>query len=403
MVRAHSLLYAVYVCLIVSILCAALLYISTLYTTLNQFYNSREDLYLENQSVLNYALSIGDAENTVVNEENGISSGYQLKSHGLLKVAIVKSALKNDTVSSAHFIGHYADKQTALFLSGFSNPLSYSGKVTLIGNKNLPTKSIEVNFIHSTENKLISTGKIALSPSILPEINPEFKKAFEETNSPKLLLKDLERNKDSIYYNSFLNKTIEVQLPNASLQNVIIKGNFILYARDSILIKENNILEDVVIKAPIIKISKGFKGTFQAFATKKIALEEEVTLAYPSVLCIYNNSNEKSELTINRECSIYGAVILFGSPLEKIDDNEIVFSEKSKLIGDVFCSGKLMVKGSIFGSVYTNRFFSKTISGTYENCIIDAEIDITKRPNYFISIPLFKEKNEPYGVFKKVL
>lgn len=403
MVKAHSLLYAVYVCLIVSILCGALLYISTLYTTLNQFYNSREDLYLENQSVLNYALGIGDAENNTVNKENGINSSYEIRSHGLLNVVLARSVLKSDTICSVHFVGHYADKQTALFLSGFSNPLSYSGKVTLIGNKKLPTRSIEVNFIHSTQNKLLSTGSMELSPSILPEINPDFKSVFQETATTKVLLKDLERNKDSIYYNSFLNKTIEVQLPSANLQNVIIKGNFVLYAQDSISISKNNILEDVVIKSPIIKISKGFEGNFQAFATKKIELEEGVKLAYPSVLCIYNNSTEKSKLTINDDCLIYGAVVLFGSELQHIDDNEIVFSEKSRLIGDVYCTGKVMVKGSIHGSVFTNRFFSKTISGIYENCIIDAEIDISKRPEYFISIPLFKNKNKPYGVFKKVL
>jgi len=403
MVRAHSLLYAVYVCLIVAILCGALLYIATLYTSLNQFYNSREDLYLENNSALNYLLTIKEPVTDLVNEQTGIRSDYEIKPHGLLKVALVKSSLKNDTVSSGHFIGHYASKQMAVFLSGFSNPLSYSGNVVLIGDKKLPTLTLVQKSINNVPNKLTASGKIQLSERILPEINPDLKKQFEEEGTPGILLKDLEKQKDSVYFNSFLNKTVKVQLVSPSLQKVIMKGNFIIYAKDSIVIDKDNILEDVVIKAPVIRIKKGFKGNFQAFATKKIEVEEEVTLSYPSVLCIYNDSKQESRLRIGNQCSVYGAVICFGSPIQNIDANEIIFSENTRIIGDVYCTGKLMLKGKVFGSVYTNRFFSKTISGNYENCIIDAVIDVTKRPAYFISVPLFKNSNEIYGVSKKVL
>ncbi len=194
-----------------------------------------------------------------------------------------------------------------------------------------------------------------------------------------------------------------MELNSPLLENVIIKGNFILYAKDSITISANDVLEDVIIKAPIIKISKGFKGNIQAIATKKIVIEDDVILNYPSVMAIYNTSNEKSEMTINKNCSIYGAVVLFGTRLNNIDDNSIVLKEDTKIVGDVYCTGKLMVYGSVYGSVYTNKIFSRTSSGNYENCIINGEIDVTKRPNYFISIPLFKNKNEPYGIFKKVL
>jgi hypothetical protein len=56
MVRAHSLLYAIYISLIVSIICGALLYFANLYGQLNLYYNLQEELYLQNQSVVNYAL-----------------------------------------------------------------------------------------------------------------------------------------------------------------------------------------------------------------------------------------------------------------------------------------------------------------------------------------------------------
>lgn len=403
MIKANSLLYAVYVCLLVSILCGALLYFSSLYTMLNTFYNTREEMYIQNQSAMNYGLSQGDTENTILNDENGIVSSAEIKSFGLLNVIVVKSIFKKDTIASAQLIGHYASDQTALYLTNFSNGLSYAGNVTLIGDKKLPSKFIDEKYINNSLGNLKASGKIELSTNVLPEISSDFKKMFVAETTTRVLLKDIEMIKDSIYFNSFLNKAINVQLTSPLLQNKIIKGNFILHAKDSIVITANDVLEDVIVKAPVVRISKGFKGNIQVFADKKIMLEENVTLSYPSVLCVYNTSAEKSQLVINEDSAVYGAVVLFGNPIHSLDDNSVLLKEKTKIVGVVYCTGKLMIEGSVYGSVYTNRIFSQTASANYENCIINGNIDVTKRPDYFISIPLFKNKNEPYGVFKKVL
>lgn len=403
MVKAHSLLYAIYVCLIVSILCVALLYFANLYNLLNQYYNSHEELYIQNQSTLNYALSnAGDSEENLTNAETGLTSGFEIKPYGLLNIAIVKSSLKNDTVTSAHFIGKYPETKLAMFLPGLSNPISCSGDVKLIGDKKLPSKFIEERHINNLPTHLSTTGTITISDNILPEINPDFQK-FAETKTNQLLqLKDVERTNDTIYYNSFLHKAIEIELPTGFLQNITFKGNFILYVRDSISIRKNVVLEDVIVKAPIIKIENDFKGSLQAFATKKIEIGTNVTLRYPSVLTVYNNTDEKSALLVNESSTIYGAVVLFGSSLVNIDYNTIILMDKTKLIGDIYCTGKLMTGGKIYGSVYTNRFFAKTLAGTYENCIINTEIDVGKRPDYFVSVPLFKSDNKIYGTFKKI-
>ena len=403
MIKANSLLYAVYVCLIVSILCGALLYYSSLYNMLNQYYNSREDLYVQNQSAFTYALCNGDTENSVVDEDTGIKSDCIVKQHGLLDVVIVKSSLKNDTIASAHFTGPYANNKTAVFLSNFSNDLSYSGNVRLIGDKHMPSKFIEEKFLNNYQNNLTSIGTITLSNTGLPEINPDFNKVFDESNSKRFLLENVSRSNDSIYFNSFLNSTIDIEVSGTTLSNTIIKGNFILHAKDSLIIANTAVLEDVIVKAPIVKIAKGFKGNLQVFSSKKIEVDENVQLSYPSVLCLNNPSSKESTITINNNSSVYGAIVLFGSPLMNVDQNRIILNEKTLLVGDIYCTGELMLNGKVYGAVYTNRFFSKTKSSTYENCIINAEIDITKRPNYFISVPLFKDKKELYGAFKKVL
>jgi hypothetical protein len=403
MVKAHSLLYAIYVCLIVSIICGALLYFSNLYNQLNLYYNLQEELYIQNQSVLNFALGNKTIPVEIEKEGNsGIEGSYQTKSYGLLCLVLAQSFISNDTVSSVHFVGARNLDKTAIYLTNLSKSLSYSGKVKLVGDNQLPSTFIETSYINNSLNKLVTEGKITVSESKLPEINPDFKKIFFGVKSEITKLSDIEKPNDSLYYNSFFNITKEIQVKSI-LGNVIFKGNFILRSEDSIRVKKNTVLEDVILIAPKITFEEGFSGTVQAFATKGIELEEKVILNYPSVICVYNESVDESKIKIKKECQITGAVVLFGSNDTQIDKNSIEIDEKGLLFGDLYCSGKLMLKSNVYGSVYTNRFFLKTGSSSYDNMISDIEINTAKRPAYFISIPLFNTQKTAYGVIKKVL
>jgi hypothetical protein len=404
MVKAHSLLYAIYICLIVSIICSALLYFSNLYNQLNLYYNLQEELYIQNQSVVNFALGNKTAlEEILKDEDSGIEGSYQTKSYGLLHLLLAKSSVNNDTVVSAHFVGSFNTDKTAIHLSNFSRPLTYSGTVKLIGNNQLPSTFIETSYINNNLNRLLINGKTTVSGINLPEINPDFKKIFKGIPAQKIAVSEVDKPKDSLYFNSFFNETKEINV-NSVIGNVIFKGNFILQSKDSIRVHKNAVLEDVILIAPKITFESGFKGTVQAFATKGIELEEKVTLNYPSVICVYNESAiEESKIKIKRECQITGAIVLFGNPQEMIDKNSVEIEEDGFVFGDIYCSGKLLLKSKVYGSVYTNRFFYKTASSTYDNMIADIEINATKRPSYFIAIPLFETKKTAYGILKKVL
>jgi hypothetical protein len=403
MVRAHSLLYAIYICLIVSIICGALLYFANLYGQLNLYYNLQEELYLQNQSVVNYALGNKLAqEEFPVNENSGIEGKYIVKPYGLLTLLMANTALRKDTVAAAFFVGSYTKQKTAIHLANFSKGLSYSGQVKLIGDSFLPSLNIETSYINNKPNSLTNKGKITISEIILPRINSNFKNIFEGINAQKATLNEIEKPKDSLYYNSFFNQTKEVYVPSV-LNNMIFKGNFVLRSKDSIRVKKNSVLEDVILIAPKITFEEGFSGNVQAFALIGIELGSKVMLHYPSVLCVYNTSNEQSFITIKKECKIDGAVVLFGNQLENIDKNTITFQKDGLLLGDLYCTGKLDLKSKVYGSVYTNRFFLKTEVASYDNVIEDIEVNTEKIPSYFISIPLFDNQKEQYGIIKKVL
>lgn len=403
MVKAHSLLYAIYICLIVSIICGALLYFANLYNQLNLYYNLQEELYIQNQSVVNFALGNKIIPTEIEKDENsGIEGSYKTKQYGLLTLLLAESSVGNDTVTSAHFVGNYVTDKTAVYLTSISKSLSYSGNVTLTGNSQLPSTFIETAYINNSANKFTNNGKITISDIRLPEINPDFEKIFEETKGLQTALKDVEKPKDSLYYNSFFNETKDIYI-NSLLSNIIFKGNFILRSKDSIRIQKSTVLEDVILIAPKITFESGFKGTVQAFATKGIELEEKVILNYPSVLCVYNKNEEESKIIIKKESTISGGIVLFGNGADDFDKTSMEIAEEGLIFGDIYCTGKLALKSNVYGSVYTNRFFVKTMASSYDNTISDVEINASKRPAYFISIPLFNNQKSAYGILKKVL
>jgi len=399
MIKAHSLLYAIYICLIISLLCGALLYMSNLYNNLNLYYTTHEELYISNQSVVNYALGHLDNPQDTVPDNGGIKSAYSIRPYGFLKVLKAESYIYNDTVISAHFVGQYQEDKTCLYYPSFNFPLTYSGKVILNGKKYLPSTFIEPVFLSSEPNSINSSGEIVASEKTLPQIN-EFN--MWQNDLKTVALSSLQKVNDSVYFNSFLNETINISITSTTLSNVIIKGNFMLKSADSLYIKNNTVLNDVIVVAPKIAFEDNFNGSVQAFATKSIYVGKEVTLNYPSVLSLKNNTQQKSKITVGENTRIEGGVILYGNTFPDIENNIIETGKNCLIIGDVYCTGVLVFKGKVNGSVYTNRLMHATPTANYQNCLADGAIDAFGRPDYFLSLSLFNQSGK-YGLLKKLL
>lgn len=400
MLKAHSLLYAIYVCLIVAVMCAALLSYSGLYGRLNSYYNLQEELYLNNMSTVNFALGNKMIATEIPDDASGIKASFTTKPYGMLTLLLSVSSVRNDSVVSALFAGHYAAKSEALHLAGFSLPLSYSGNVTIKGDCVLPTASIARSYADNNPSNLTLSGTLTASTAALPEIDPKFKQIFAGDTGLKTTWANLEKNDESIYFNSFENETLQIDAGTV-VEGKTIKGNFILHAMDSILIRKNAILEDVIIIAPKITFEPGFSGTVQAFATANITAES-IKLDYPSVLCVYNASDKKASILVGKKSSIKGAIVLFGNAPRFTEQNMVSIDEGGLITGDVYCSGKLELKSDVYGSVYTNRFFYTTPSSTYENRITNLIINPYKRPAHFVPFPLFNDKKTGCGIAKKV-
>lgn len=403
MVRAHSLLYAIYICLLVALLCSGLLYFSNLYTQLNVHYNIQEELFLHNQSVVNFALGNKAEISEFPKEElSSIEGQYEIKQHGLISILTAKSFFRNDTISSCQMIGNFSRDKVGLYVANLSRGISYTGNVKIIGDCFLPSSLyIQTAYINNKPNFLTIQGNKSLSKIQLPEINKRFKKVFDGLPRIKSNLEETLTANNSIHYNSFKSQTKEIIVPSI-LGDRVIKGNFILRNKDSIRVLKNMVLEDVILMAPKISFEEGFKGNVQAFATEKITLEKNTVLNYPSVVCVYSRDASESMIKIQSRCKIQGSVVMFGNAIENQDKNKVEIEEGGSVLGDIYCSGKLNVKSNVYGSVYTSKIYHSTASAIYDNLIADVEINTQKIPQFYIKIPLFDTENTRYGIIKKI-
>ena len=58
--------------------------------------------------------------------------------------------MKNDTISSAHFVGQkVANTTTALYMANFTQPLTLSGEVIIKGNVFMPTERFKEAYINN--------------------------------------------------------------------------------------------------------------------------------------------------------------------------------------------------------------------------------------------------------------
>lgn len=402
MLKAHSLLYAIYICLLVSIICGALLYFFNLYSLLNLHYNLEEELYLQNQSTLNFALGNNLNETDFPIDENSpIRNSYNVKSYGLLNVVTTQSVFKNDTVTATHLIGSYNFLKTALYIANFTQDIAYNGKVKLNGTTYFPSNYVSPSYLTNEVNTFIHTGKKEISKLQLPKINPKFDRILEGFYSYKNTLNIDTKVKDSLFFNSFTKPTQEINI-GSNLSNIIIKGNYILRNNDSIRIAKSATLEDVIIVSPKISVEEGFKGNAQFIATQKINVGAKVVLNYPSALVLKSEENEETKIKIGKETKIFGTVVLFGNGMENIAKNSIAIEDKNLVIGSIYCTGKLDLQGTVYGSVFTNKVFRQTSSSVHENVLHNLTIDTTKKPNYFMDFPLFINPNTKYGIIKKL-
>lgn len=283
-------------------------------------------------------------------------------------------------------------KHPNLYLVENGRPISLCGDARIEGQCFLPKAGLKRAYIagkNYTGDKLVY-GTIQTANKQLPSLQVNFLEELIQVNGELIAWNEAE---DSIVV-SFGNNGLHYLSDHyISIQNTVIKGQVIVEAKDSIFVGRNAIIENAVLKSKVIYIEAGFSGTAQFFASERLILEDDVILKYPSVLCLIEEQfpTEKSaEIYIGERSQVIGTVFLFSKSPNFRKPLFLTVNSEGEIDGLVYCAGKTQLKGTINGSLYSEKLFLKTGASSYENHLLDGKI-LDQLPNDFVTVNLFKE------------
>lgn len=404
MVKAGSLLYAVYVCLLISIFSAVLLFIFTISLEFSSRQSIRDQLIDQCESCINFYLS--DSNNleseTVDIFGDGLVCELKKARWGAYTILNVKAFFKRDTVQKIGLVGeNSSDNKLALYLCDLGKELKISGITTIIGDMQLPKGGYKtVNILGNNYlNKPTINGHVSISQHNLPELI--YRKMNFLEGKEQMIFSQIKGQ--PIIFRSFNEETLIINLRKGErIDNINIKGNIIIKSNDTLHIDSTARIEDAIVYAPKVIVNDGFMGNLQIFADKEIVVGEKVKLEYPSSLVIYSDKYLfDKKITISMGSEVYGGVLIDGGNFDEKENNMIKVDEGSLIVGDLYCNGKLQLEGKVIGSVYAHKLEMETESGDYGNLLLNVSIEADNLPKGFIRLPLFtQDKKQMYGIVK---
>lgn len=410
MIRASSLFYAIVISIIIAIVSSSLILFA---------YLSR--IEFENSAVLQRLnLNVGSGLNLLLSRQSIIALNQQKvvdlygskddsvllsrKSWGAYEILLSKASFKHINVIHIAQVGYYPDsaKSYSLYLADQDKPLALCGDTKIKGTAFLPKAGVKRAYIEGQNftGAVMIDGRMKQSEKTLPEFNKMLidniqsilsKKTISENDSIMVIEKDL--SGDSLN-NSFINRPIVITSNNSiKISNGLYSGNVVIISSKQISVSADAIIKDIILAAPKIIIEANFKGNLQAFASDSIIVNKNVSLYYPSVLGIVkgNSTVNISAVVLNENDTLLGTIFSFKNDESILKEAAVVLKEKSFVTGQVYSNGYADVKGTIFGSLMSNKVILSTPSSVYENHLLNAVIDQTALSKYYTGINLVEE------------
>lgn len=315
------------------------------------------------------------------------SASLRLEPWGLYHLAICKGRNGSHIAQKAALLGQAPTGYFAnsLFLADHRQQLCLSGDSYLGGSCFLPGGSYKTATVLGkgfTGNQLPSG----------PVYSSFLKKVETQISSLAALKKNFADDQDSIDHTYSLrdwemhgswDKLPFPQIVHGNLQveGCQVSGKCILAASQHIIIEPDAKLDMVLLFGKHIHIKSGFNGRLQAFATESIRVDEDVKLAYPSVLILLPNKKEGGKIEVGENCILEGAIGVESEAEER--ESFVRISKGTVIEGHVWGMAKLELRGEVKGSVSTQYFTLQTAGRLYQNYVLDARIDVGELPQDF--------------------
>ncbi len=310
------------------------------------------------------------------------------------KTALVGTASNTDT--------------TALYLRDRQRPLVLAGKSKLTGNVYLPKQGLRMGNIAGNAylHKQLVFGEQRVSKEQLPPLDREILEQIDYLTSP-----DYQPNGETVtlrpgleLLNSFASPTAYIQDHNLTLEGVTLTGNIVVHALQSITVHPNTHLKDVLLIAPEIRIKDGVSGYFQAIASKHITVGKQCRLSYPTALVvqprldapIQNPIDLEPNILIDTGSEVHGMLLYLEDSEGYKHVPQIHITEGTTILGEIYCTKNLELKGSVLGRVYTDAFIALENGSIYQNHLYRGTIDRSSLPATYVGLPLDTDSAQNY-------
>lgn len=413
MLRGGSILYALLIAVIVTILSLSVLYIAYY----NRLYS--EKFYI-NQELHRRAYSLlFNANNEIYNLPEKINEKYPINSNlkqnhwGAFELITATAACGTDTVTKTALCGIPMPATNNITHAAFvcnikRYPVYLVGNTKLSGMFFFPEKGVDRGIAEAknyTGQIPYIKGKLNKSDRDLPLLSTHFtektKKQYVQfyQSGDSVVSLDIYPYPDSLS-NSFTHHTICYQSTQpVYIENTTLNGNIIIQSEKSITLAQTSKLTDVLLIAPQIKFEDEFTGNVHVLAKDSICTGKKVQLNYPSSLVIIENLKNEASISIGKENKISGMIIISGKTEPK-QKQLISIEDETEISGRIYCPGFVQLKGKLFGSVYCTSFTLKTSFSTYENYLLDVEINPLVLSPHYLTTPLLENEKEMYKIVK---
>ena len=390
------------ICLVLSIFCAA----SILFAYYNNLLwigaKTKSRVAMNVDSALKYmlqsnlnGLSLGSEYGLDLFGEGRDSVRFTAKAWGIFDWLRIEAYDGRFVRSKDVIIGYQTQDRSsiALYVSNNSpNSITLVGDARIYGNAWVPQGGIKAGYfdregysgtrlidgeIHASENRLLLFGndvviKIQKMIQLLGSVNQGFGRSIPESLS-----------------NSFSNSCLTYFSDKSIFVSSHLDGNILIISQSDIIVNYSADLDNVILVAPAIRFSSGFKGCLQAFATREIVLEEGVVLKYPSALVV--DSERGGKVDILENCQVNGLIL---SSCESDTEGLTRIAKSSVVNGQVITTGKCSHQGVINGQLFCKSLVIIDGSGEHLNFLKDGVVNRFGLSGQYLFLGILKEEKE---------
>ena len=309
---------------------------------------------------------------------------YRNEPWGCFQASGIKVTYKGRMKTTSFLYGaeHFRYGDASLYLADHDRPLSLTGDTYIEGKAYLPKSGLRSGFFQQKgfSRKNLIEGTIDSSSKQLPPLEAAFRKQLRNLGDriTDTLLTASGDAADSIEH-SFLNAAQQLVLPRKGiLTHQYLKGKLIVLSDSLIEIGPGAYLEDVLLVAPFIHFTSGFKGAVQAIALDSITAETGCVFEYPSAMVGIGRSNAIGNT--GATVTLHDGVTLHGMILGLAENNHsnikpvVKVKAGATVKGLVYNEGYTYLNGRMEGAVFTHFFFEQRGPMSMENILIDATI-----------------------------